>query len=72
MENENEFIKSMNTALTLLAKEIYSGKEKHYTMFGYPKTDEALMFDLFYKGLQEAGFTVCHYADSNEIKITKE
>ena len=72
MENENEFIKSMNTALTLLAKEVFRDAEKHFTFCGISKTNEALMYNLFSKGLQKAGFTILRCHVSNEIKITKE
>ena len=68
---ENEFIKSMTDALNLLAKEVFSDTAKHFTFGGITKTGEALMYNLFSKGLQEAGFTVWRDQVSNEIKITK-
>lgn len=72
MKNENEFIKSITTALNLLSKEVFSDTEKHFTFCGISKTSEALMYNLFRKGLQEAGFTVWRCFVSNEIKITKQ
>ena len=71
MENENKFIKSMTTALNFLSKEVFSDTEKHFTFCGVSKTSEALMCNLFSKGLREAGFTVWRDFVSNEIKITK-
>ena len=71
MKNENEFIKSMPTALNLLAKEVFSDTKKHFTFWGIPKTNEAKLYNHLRMGLQCARFTVWRCHVSNEIKITK-